>query len=349
MLLRSRLKKELVNLWTLKNNRIIRMIIILLLGCGLYLIIDNKMPEDNNLSSGTSVARSYMEKINNSLNVENYKYNSLDFSFKNKPLKACHYNFVDNIEFPKDMYPQGICFTEKYLFVTMYSQDKNTMGKVMIYDKFSYEYVLSLVMDVKSHLGGIAYDGNNLWICNSSKMSIERISYSFVCDAVNKHKGHVVDIRNLIEAYKVNVIPSCITFFDDRLWIATHTKITNSEMMTYRFSKDENLLKYDSIYHIPSKVQGLVFEKNGRVILSTSYGRKKSSYLKIYESAEEMSKNIDKYVKKIEMPPCSEGIAINEDKYYVVFESAGEKYLEGTDGKGKSIAPLDRILVIDPS
>ena len=48
------------------------------------------------------------------------------------------------------------------------------------------------------------------------------------------------------------------------------------------------------------------------------------------------------------MPPCSEGVEIDNQKIYVLFESAGKKYLEGTDGKGKSVAPLDRILVIDP-
>ena len=31
---------------------------------------------------------------------------------------------------------------------------------------------------------------------------------------------------------------------------------------------------------------------------------------------------------------------------YVIFESAGEKYLEGTDGKGNSPAPIDKILRI---
>ena len=29
-----------------------------------------------------------------------------------------------------------------------------------------------------------------------------------------------------------------------------------------------------------------------------------------------------------------------------MFESAGEKYLEGTDGKGTSLSPIDKILEI---
>ena len=46
------------------------------------------------------------------------------------------------------------------------------------------------------------------------------------------------------------------------------------------------------------------------------------------------------------MPPCSEEIDIDEDNLYVLFESAGEKYLEGTDGKGQSLSPIDKLLII---
>ncbi|MBR2045959.1 MAG: hypothetical protein IJ958_07485 [Agathobacter sp.] len=333
----------------MKNNIIIRMIAILLLGCGLYFIIDYKMPEDKNLSSGTSVARSYMEKINNFSNVENYNYNTKKVKLKNKRLTDVSYTFFDKIEMPRDMYPQGICFSDSYIFITMYTSDENKMGMIMAFEKETGRHLLSFGMDTKSHLGGIAFDGNNLWICNSSKMSIERISYAFICNAIKHHDAEFIDIRNLIEVYPVNVIPSCITFYDKRLWVAAHTKITNSQMMAYHFLREENRLEFDSIYHIPAKVQGIVFDESGRIALSTSYGRKKSSYLKIYSSAEAMSINVDKYESVIEMPPCSEGIAINNGLYYILFESAGEKYLEGTDGKGKSIAPLDRILIIDPS
>ena len=51
-------------------------------------------------------------------------------------------------------------------------------------------------------------------------------------------------------------------------------------------------------------------------------------------------------MKKIEMPPCSEEIELAGEEIYVLFESAGEKYFEGTDGKGTSIAPVDEVLVI---
>ena len=317
------------------------------MGCGLYFITEYKMPEDKNLSSGTSDIRSYMEKIDNVTNVESYQYKTKTYQLKRKRLKDISYIFSDQIQLPKDMYPQGLCFTEKYAFITAYSDDTETLGKIMIFEKKTGAYLLSLGMDAQSHLGGIAYDGNNIWVCNSSKISIERISYSFICHAIENYRGKCLDVRNIVEIYPVNLIPSCITFYDDRLWIATHTKQTNSQMISYMYAKNEDRLVFDAIYHIPSKVQGIAFAKNGQVTFSTSYGRKKSSYLKFYNSVDSMTKNVEKYEQMIELPPCSEGIAIENEHLYVIFESAGEKYLEGTDGKGKSVSPLDKLLVID--
>ena len=47
------------------------------------------------------------------------------------------------------------------------------------------------------------------------------------------------------------------------------------------------------------------------------------------------------------MPPGSEEIDVRNDTAYVIFETAGEKYLEGTDGKGFCVSPLDKILAIN--
>ena len=42
-----------------------------------------------------------------------------------------------------------------------------------------------------------------------------------------------------------------------------------------------------------------------------------------------------------------EEIDIDDGNLCVIFESAGEKYFEGTDGKGVSTSPIDKILQID--
>ena len=105
-------------------------------------------------------------------------------------------------------------------------------------------------------------------------------------------------------------------------------------------------LRLVETYRIPDKVQGVTFDDNGKVYLSTSYGRQNSSYLKVYDSIQELDKKPNQPKVKVEMPPCSEEIDIEGDAIYILFESAGEKYFEGTDGKGRSISPIEQILTL---
>ena len=60
-----------------------------------------------------------------------------------------------------------------------------------------------------------------------------------------------------------------------------------------------------------------------------------------------MEKELDNPSIKVEMPPCSEGVVFENGALVVLFESASEKYFEGTDGKGVSKAPLDTLLEIN--
>ena len=321
----------------LKNN-IICIISLILLISGLMTISKQEdMPEDKNKSSGYSVIRGNMEKIDNQKNILKYKVNR-------------EYSFLDNVDYlEEEQYPQGLCITDEYIFITSYSDIRGNLGKIKIFDRQSGSFLLTLGMDTRSHLGGITYDGKNVWICNSSKMSVEKLSYSFIKQMISENPGKLIDARNLVEVYRVNNIPSTITFFDGQLWVATHSIWTNSTVNGYVFDETEKTLKAIGVFQIPQKVQGITFTEKGEVYLSTSYGRKQSSYIKKYESIHTMSKNVGDYIENIELPPCSEGIVYQNNNLYVLFESAGKKYLEGTDGKGKSPAPLDRILIISTS
>lgn len=338
-----------------------------MIGCGIITIIEfkNNTPEDNKLSSGYSVLRSSMEKIDNYKNVINYQYESisnLQFGQTTFHLKDIAFSFFEEIDvagmpdtqsiileenLDDEQYPQGICMTEEFVFVTSYSDNKDVLGECMVFDRMTGELLVTLGMDKNSHLGGIAFDGKNIWVCNSSKMAIERLSYSFIRHAVSNNKGSFVNVTNMVEIYTVSNIPSSIAFYNGSLYVATHTKWSNSKMISYVYDEFRNVLGKEFVYKIPSKVQGIAFDEYGGIFLSTSYGRKNSSYIKKYASIYVMTRDVEDYLFTIEMPPCSEGIALFETKLYILFESAGKKYLEGTDGNGKSTAPLDKILIID--
>ena len=302
--------------------------------------------------------------IDNYYNVEHYSYQA-DYN-KNSPiqvLRDCHYFFLDDLDIPgmpdtkaddfmqnriysTSQCPQGMCFTEDYIIFSSYSTEAESLGELLVFDRQDYRYLFTIGMKAESHLGGIAYDGENIWACNSDHMCVERLSYDFICLMAEENCGKLIDASEIVDVYPVENAPSCITFYDGRLWIATHTQIGNSQMLAYYFDARSNTLQALSAFTIPSKVQGIAFREDGMVYLSTSYGRRSSSYLKIYSGLSSMDAFPGNPSQTIEMPPCSEEILLENSNLYLLFESAGEKYYEGTDGLGVSLSPLDRVICI---
>jgi uncharacterized repeat protein (TIGR02543 family) len=304
-------------------------------------------------------------QIDNVYNVENYSYHSKAGSVENTTvvLKDLDYSFLEELDIPgmpdtrdndvlnqiifsRAQAPQGICLTEEFILISSYSTEDDCMGELMVFDRESGDYMVTLGMDENSHLGGIAFDGENVWVCNSYERSIERISYDFIQLMAYENTGDVVDARDVVDEYSVKNTPSCITYYGGRLWVATHTRVVTSKMVAYHLDSSTGTLTALSEYKIPAKVQGIAFDEDGGVYLSTSYGRSESSYLLRYSSVIALATSPKRPAKRVEMPPCSEEIEVYGDSLYVLFESAGEKYFEGTDGKGKSLSPLDKLLVI---
>ena len=305
----------------------------------------------------------WTRNIDSRYNVEMYSYQSGNMLGNQKELKDCSYSFLDQVRIPgmpstreqdyldnvisgTNQCLQGMCFTDDYLLMTAYSEDAKKAGSLMIFDKNSGEYLATIGMKKKSHLGGIAFDGENVWICHSNSNTLERISYEYIRKIAKDAPGCYVDGSALSDEYKVRNSPSCITCYGGRIWVATHTVFFDSEMVSYMFDAENDTLTALSSYNIPNKVQGVGFAADGTVFLSTSYGRNVSSYLKVYSSLLTLDKNPDKPSAKVEMPPCSEELAIADNNVYVLFESASAKYFEGTDGNGTSSSPIDKVLQV---
>lgn len=302
--------------------------------------------------------------IDNHYNVEMYAYHAAVVGRSCKGLKECSYDFLDDIEIPgmpstreKDYLEnmigcegqclQGLCFTPEYVMVTSYSERASTPGSLMIFDRSDGTYLVTLGMKKESHLGGIAFDGDNIWICHSNSNTLERIPYEFIQKIAEDAPKCFVDATALLNEYRLKNVPSCITCYGDRIWVATHTKLFDSEMLSYSYCEEEDTLAAVETYHIPSKVQGIAFDQEGAVYLSTSYGRNNSSYLKVYSSLLTLNRRPNHPDVKVEMPPCSEEIVIADGNVYILFESASRKYFEGTDGKGSSTAPIDKVLEVN--
>ena len=307
----------------------------------------------------------WTEPIDNYMNVEMYSYHTNNLLYLNqKELRQCSYNFVDDIEIPgmpstreKDyvdnyinsssLCMQGLCFTPDYILMTAYSEEKNVPGALMVFDRQSGEYLVTLGMNKESHLGGIAFDGENLWVCHSNSTTLERISYQYIQLIAKDAPGYCIDASAISDEYRLKNTPSCITYYGGRIWVASYNKMFHSKMYSYSYDPETDSIAMLGSYNIPSKVQGVAFDSNGSVYLSTSLGRNKSSYLKVYNSLLSLNSYPGNPYVKVEMPPCSEEIAIADNNLYILFESASFKYFEGTDGKGKSTAPIDKLLAVD--
>lgn len=324
----------------------------------------NKITEINSRNAANMVLfAKWTREIDNRYNVEMYAYQSFGRGKNQKELKECSYDFLENVVIPgmpstreQDFREnlitsdaqclQGLCFTPEYILMTAYAEGTKHNGSLMVFDRISGAYLVTLRMKEESHLGGIAFDGEDIWVCHSNSKTLERIPYAYILDIAGEKPCCCVDISGLTDEYKLKNTPSSITCYGGRIWVATHTKFLDSQMFSYSYDKTGNQLSSVSSYRIPSKVQGIAFDEDGAVYLSTSYGRNSSSYLKMYASLLTLTKNPNQPTRKVEMPPCAEQIAIADNNIYVVFESASRKYFEGTDGNGTADAPIDKVLEV---
>lgn len=298
-------------------------------------------------------------EIDANQNVQDYLYQRKGDELA---LKELSYHFLYSLDTPgnpktrvndllEDKYaseyqcPQGFCITPDYYIVSSYAMENDRLGALTLYDKKSQEYIVSLGMEASSHLGGVTFDGKNLWVCHANTGEVECISYDFVKKIASVSSQNFVDISGCFCRYKVETIPSCITYRDGMLYIATFRIYTPGVLYCYELR--DNSLKLKEKILLPQKVQGIVLDDMGQVWISQSYGRNKSSHLLIYENKESLKQKPWTPKVSVEMPPGSEAIAIQEEVCYTLFETASYKYYEGSDGKGICKYPIDKILMID--
>ncbi len=307
----------------------------------------------------------WTKAIDTEENVAFYSYKTASkIDGNQKKLTECSYRFVEELQIPgmpatrendyinhiigsENQCFQGLCFTEELILMTAYAEEKEEHGSLLIFDRGSGEYLATLGMKKNSHLGGLAYDGENVWICHSDSDTLERISYEYLRTIAETAQGSYIDASTLLVEYKLKNRPSCITCYGGRIWVATYDRRHHSRLYAYSYNSSLDRLTVMTSYRLPSKVQGIAFDEDGGVYLSTSFGRSNSSYLKLYGSLIKLDKEPDKPARKIEMPPCSEEIVIWNDHLYVLFESASKKYFEGTDGNGRCVTPIDKILELE--
>lgn len=227
-----------------------------------------------------------------------------------------------------NMCPQAICFAKSYLLIAAYDLEGIENSVIYIVDKKSKEYITSIVLSNKSHVGGLAFDGENIWISNGSKVSA--ISYASVHNAVASAEDYV----EVPYAATCNVLTkaSYMTYYDGKLWVGEYSESASKYVYSYTVSGSGENLKLSQVNRmtVPEKTQGIVFDSTGRMFLSRScqVGDWLSVYLSVLEvyhpgSADSSGViSIGSASMQRTMPPMSEGLAISGKNLYVNFESA---------------------------
>jgi hypothetical protein len=123
--------------------------------------------------------------------------------------------------------PQGFCYAGDYLLTTAYCADDIHNSCIFIYDKNSGAYLRTIVLSVKTHVGGITYDGTNVWICHASSKQLQKITYTNLKKYAQGTKGMVnIDEVTLRD---ITGYPSAVTYNakDGYIWVAKNVTLPN--------------------------------------------------------------------------------------------------------------------------
>lgn len=231
------------------------------------------------------------------------------------------------------MCPQGITFAGDYLLMTAYDIAKEEQSVIYCMNKKTGELLTTLILPTNAHVGGITYDGKNVWVTTGTRISA--LWYSDIKDAARSGKPYAeVSFHSVC---KVGISASYITYYNNKLWVGSYDELSTTKL--YNFYVDDfgtymELEKVDTM-SMPTRVQGIAFTEDGLMILSRScqlYAglRGYMRQIDVYQPdlSQEGSGSIDlgSCVKFEYVPSMNEGIAINGGYLYVLFESAATSF-----------------------
>ncbi len=267
--------------------------------------------------------------------------------------------------------PQGICYigeADAYA-ISGYYEDAAFPSMLMLIEADTKKFIKAFPLqnvdgkDYYGHAGGLAASDNYIYITSESTCFIISV------DRVLKNKnGEALKFES---NFKLNTKGSFACFDNGILW--TGDFIESSEKARENAAKITTLTSGETFYAycegytlkdglpdvkkinsentgyipdymlaIPEQVQGMAFTPSGKIIFSTSYGRKNNSKIYVYDdilltervgiyTVDETETDLlacsNNLLKEtIIAPPMAEGIVQGEKGQLIIFESGAEKY-----------------------
>lgn len=274
--------------------------------------------------------------------------------------------------------PQGICYIEEsgMFAISGYMPDDKDGNKqysrIYFVNPDTNESKMFIIDKFTGHAGGIASNGNDLWISSGGSSSSNGKIYHFTVDMFTGESGSSVKYDGY---FSVPVKGSVLYCDGDKLWVSefyNNDKDSNKVNTEHHKGKNHawscgyNLpldVDYsaketkapDVILSIPDKVQGMSITADGEVIFSTSYGRRNDSRIYVFEPYTEwdtetvsvFGEDVPVYISRkkntvirFKMPTLMEGIDYHDGKLYIVYESGANEYSDAKE-INKNVWELD--------
>lgn len=273
-------------------------------------------------------------------------YKSKKAFLRSAAVKACSFvkkqlNYAKSIVLPgmtntnvlefgsKAMVPQGMTFAGSYLLVSAYDSKGIDNSVVYVMSRSRKKLLTTVVLPNKTHAGGLAYDGRNLWICQSTYL--RSIPFAQIKKAAVAKKKYL-EIKAYGTKNALGQQAAAVTYYKGLLWVASYSESNSGYLGSYRIADKTGkpVLTVCGRIKLPNRVQGLTFTSNGRLILSRScqtnstkrgYLHQMDVYKPNLKKARAGKITLGKRNKVINMPSMNEEIAVSGKYLYVNFES----------------------------
>jgi len=259
--------------------------------------------------------------------------------------------------------PQGLCMADKYMLATAYDAKKKSRSVIYAVDTESGGIVSTLIVPNTYHLGGISFDGNNIWLTGDTSDKykgepfVQYIRYSDFRQMI-EDPVHEVTEKEISEPVYIKNKPSFLECDNGILWVGTYIGKGSSKkgfMNGYRIVEKENgpqlgTFMYAVLTGIDSSAQGADIEGDS-LYVSSSYGGGsgaiQSSFVTRYSLGDAKNGDTDLNMtkrerKRIEVPKMNEEIIVTDEGVQMTFEAAADCW-------PYVVIPTDRILAVKAS
>lgn len=259
--------------------------------------------------------------------------------------------------------PQGLCRAGDYMLTTAYDVSKKHNSVVYVVDIQNKQLVTTLTMPNKFHAGGIAFDGENIWMTGETsdkykgRPFVQYMTYETLLTHLDKPLSRVKK-KELSGFIYINNKPSFLECDNGKLWVGTYIGRKNTsegyingyDIIGEPGDRKLNTLMYSMITGIDSSSQGVDFE-DGYLYVSSSYKgtsrQVKSSFITVYDlkSAGGNFSSLDvrsRELKRVEVPKMNEEILVDGAIIHINFESGAAHWK-------RAVINTDRILAVRKS